>query len=113
MVVWFSIPVQRTSDGPEHDKTNNLSSDHSDSLSEHLPSLIEVLAIRLKKQWVLRYHKAHSEDYGQSLHWDHVIFFFFFFVVVVVFLFWFCRAPAQMINAITKLIFSLQQLAKY
>ena len=50
-----------------HDKTSKMSvpSKDSDQLG-HLPSLIRVFAVRMKKAWVLSTYWAHSEDSDQT-----------------------------------------------
>ena len=53
---------------PSHDKTNKMTclpSEDSDQPG-HLPSLIRVFAVRMKKAWFLSYLLTHSEDFDQT-----------------------------------------------
>ena len=57
-----------TGNEPPHDKTNEMiyaTSEDSDQPG-HPPSLIRVLAVRLKKAWVLSYSLSASEDSDQT-----------------------------------------------
>ena len=51
----------------------------------HSPSLIRVFAVHMKKVWVPKYQKAHSEDWSDwtdlSRHWAHKSFCWFCHVV--------------------------------
>ena len=57
MVHVHSGAMYLTSQEPHHDKTNKMACAPSEDLDQpgHLPSLIRVFAVRLKKAWILSY----------------------------------------------------------
>ena len=58
-------PYLKTSD-PRHDKTNECTPSEDSDQPGHLPSLIRVFAVRMKKPWVLSYPLSTSEDSDQT-----------------------------------------------
>ena len=54
---------------PEHDRTNKMTCAPSEASDqpEHLPSLIRVFAVCMKKPWALASHLAHSKDWSDRV----------------------------------------------
>ena len=87
----FSAKSMQSADSnePPHDKTNKIiCGPRKDSDQPgHLPSLISVLVVRMKKTWVLSYPLSiqwrlwldwADSQADLSLRWEHMPFFFFF-----------------------------------
>ena len=79
---------------PPHDKTNKMAcapSEDSDQ-PEHLPSLIRVFAVRMKKAYVLSYPLSASEDSDQTGRIPRLIWIFAGRTVIL----WFCHDAAHL-----------------